>query len=380
MSERQATRRGGADDPREARGRRGGRAGHGGGGAGGSGASGPVGERASARAAGAAESASRRSRASGPGGVDGHPDASAAPLTRRGGRGAGGAGGGDTFAPRRASLRQRSFIGTLKALDALSTSGAQVSVRVSDLDGGDEVLSGDDHLTLPVVGLGVVPLLIEVAAQIEFGQLDPLEIIERRSVDEVALAGVWQHLAAPALPVRDLAVLAAAASDAAAANALLARVGIGAVRSRMEGIGLEKTALLDGFRDVRGPDDAPQVALSSARELAGLFAAIVNARVVSPAVSAQVGEWLNLNQDLALVGAATALDPFAHEDDRYGMLFVNKTGRADGIRADAGVLAGPRGGVSYALVVCFDDLSIAHRLRAHEAFRALGADLMEYVF
>ena len=42
-------------------------------------------------------------------------------------------------------------------------------MRVSDLDGGDEVLSGDDHLTLPVVGLGVVPLLIEVAAQIEFG-------------------------------------------------------------------------------------------------------------------------------------------------------------------------------------------------------------------
>ena len=92
----------------------------------------------------------------------------------------------------------------------LSSSGAQVSVRVADLDTGAEALTGDDHLTLPVAGLGVVPLLIEVAAQIEFGQLDPLEIIERRSVDEVALAGLWQHLAAPALPVRDLAVLAAA--------------------------------------------------------------------------------------------------------------------------------------------------------------------------
>ena len=29
-------------------------------------------------------------------------------------------------------------------------------------------------------------------------------------------------------------------------------------------------------------------------------------------------------------------------------------------------------GVSYALIVCFDDLSITHRLRAHEAFRTLG--------
>ena len=151
------------------------------------------------------------------------------------------------------------------------------------------------------------------------------------------------------------------------------------MRNRIHGILSDvvfESRTIDGFRDARGPDDAPHVALSSAGELAGLFARIVNAGVVAPAVSAQVGEWLNLNQDLALVGSSTALDPFGHEDDRHGLLFVNKTGRADGIRAEAGVLAGPHGGVAYALIVCFDDLSIAHRLRAHDAFRALGADLM----
>lgn len=290
------------------------------------------------------------------------------------------AAGAGRPAPRRASLRRRSFLGTIKALDALAAAGAQVSVRVTDLDGGEDVLTGDDHLTLPIGGVGVVPLLIEVAAQLDAGRLDPLEVVERGSVDPVAVAGLWQHFTSTALPIGDLAVLAAAASDASAANALLSRVGLDAVRARMEAIGLHKTALLDGFRDRRGPDDAPQVALSSAGELAHLFASIVDAQAVSPAVSAQVGEWLNLNQDLALVGAATALDPFAHEDDRHRLLFVNKTGRADGIRAEAGVLAGPRGGAAYALIVCFDDLSIAHRLRAHEAFRALGADLMEYVF
>ena len=61
-------------------------------------------------------------------------------------------------------------------------------------------------------------------------------------------------------------------------------------------------------------------------------------------------------------------------------LFVNKTGRDDGIRVEAGVLAGPRAGLAYALIVCFDDLSVMHRLRAHEAFRTLGVELMEYVF
>lgn len=285
----------------------------------------------------------------------------------------------DSTSPRRASLRQRSFIGTIKALDSLASAGAHMSVRVNDVDTGAEVLTGDDHLTLPIGGIGIVPLLIEVAAQIEFGQLDPYEIIRRDAIESVGDAGIWQHLQAPALPVLDLAVLAAAASDATAANALLQRVGLRAVRARMDDIGLVRTALLDRFRDVRGPDDAPHVAISSAGELAALFAAIVNARVVSPAVSAQVGEWLNLNQDLALVGAATALDPFAHEDDRHRLLFVNKTGRTGGIRAEAGVLAGPRAGVAYALIVGFDDLSMGHRLRAHDAFRALGADLMEYV-
>lgn len=286
----------------------------------------------------------------------------------------------DRAARRRASLGQHSFVGTTKALDALAATGAAVSVHVVDLDSSDVLVAGDDYVTLPVGGLGVVPLLIEVAAQIESGRLDPLEILERGSVDPVGVAGLWHRLAAPALPVADLAVLAAAASDASAANALLARVGLDAVRARMDDLGLAKTALLDGFRDVRGPDDAPQVALATTAELATLFARLANAQVVSPAVSAQVGEWLNLNQDLALVGAATALDPFAHDDDRHRLLFINKTGRGDGIRADAGVIAGPHGGAAYAIVVCFDDLSIMHRVRAHDAFRALGLDLMECVY
>ena len=63
-----------------------------------------------------------------------------------------------------------------------------------------------------------------------------------------------------------------------------------------------------------------------------------------------------------------------------GLLFINKTGRGRGVRAEAGVLAGPRAGIAYAMTVCFDDLSIMHRLRVHDAFRVLGVDLMEYVY
>ncbi|WP_242497764.1 serine hydrolase [Microbacterium protaetiae] len=253
-------------------------------------------------------------------------------------------------------------------------------MRIDDLDRGTPVLSGDDFVTLPVAGLGVVPLLVEVAAQIEAGTLDALEIVDRNAVDRVEGGGVWQHLKAPALPVADLAVLAAAAGDGTAANALITRVGLPAVRARIEQLGLARTALLDRFRDKRGPDDAPHVALGTTREFAQLFAALVNSEVVSAGVSAQVAEWLSLNHDLSLVASATGLDPFAHFNDEHGLLFINKTGQAPGVRAEAGVIAGPRAGLSYALTVCFDDLSISHRLRAHDAFRVLGVELMEFVF
>lgn len=282
--------------------------------------------------------------------------------------------------PRRTRSAARSFTSTLRALDAVAASGARVSVRVDDLDRGTPVLAGDDFDTHPVGGLGVVPLLIEVAAAFEEGRLDPLEIVDRAGLEQVGVAGIWQHLKIPALPLVDAAVLAAAAGDALATNALLERVGLPAVRARIESLGLDRSALLDRFRDARGPDDAPQVALASARELAQLFSALVNSKAVSPGVSAQVSEWLSLNHDLSLVASATGLDPFAHEHDEHELLFVNKTGRDAGVRAEAGVLAGPRAGVAYALIVCFDDLSITHRLRAHDAFRTLGVELMEYVY
>ncbi|MFC7787619.1 serine hydrolase [Microbacterium sp. MAHUQ-60] len=280
--------------------------------------------------------------------------------------------------PRRAAAGRRSFTPTLRALEELAQSGAQVSVHVADLDTQRTVLAGDDHVPLPIAGLGFVPVLVETAAALDAGTMDPLQIVDRSADELVAGSGLWRNLRAPALPMIDLAVLAAATGDPNAANALLDAVGHDQVRARMVSLGMPRSAVLDHFRDKRGPDDAPHVAVGTTREFATLFAALVNSSVVDAGVSAQVSEWLSLNHDLSLVAASTGLDPFAHEHDAHGLLFINKTGRDRGVRAEAGVLAGPRAGVAYALTVCFDDLSISHRLRAHDAFRILGTDLMEY--
>ena len=49
------------------------------------------------------------------------------------------------------------------------------------------------------------------------------------------------------------------------------------------------------------------------------------------------------------------------------------------MRAEAGVLRGPRHAVAYAVTVHFADEGAASRLRALEAMRTVGFDLLEYV-
>ena len=280
---------------------------------------------------------------------------------------------------RRGRGRQtRTFRTTTGALEGLSLAGARVAVHVTDLDRGEVVLAGDDHLPLPVGGLGIVPLLVEAAARMEAGTLDPHRLVDRPQTKRPAPSGLWRAMAAPTLPVIDLAVLAGGAGDAAAANALLEVVGHDNVTRRIVELGMPRSALLDGFRSERGPDDAPHLALGTAREFAVLFAALAAGTAIDAEVSERVVTWLSPVTDVGLVGSAIGADPFSHEPDGHGVVHFAKTGRERGVRAEAGVLAGRRGAFAYALLVDFDDVSLIDRQRAHAAFHALGGDLLEY--
>lgn len=267
----------------------------------------------------------------------------------------------------------------MNALEQLASTGGRVSVCVTDLDRGKDVVLGDAFITLPVAQLGAVPLLIQASAAMEAGQVDAATSVARPPVADGGSAGLWHHLAAVDLKPADLAVLTAAAADPVATNALIDLVGLDPVRERIEQLGLTRTALLDRVRENRGPDDAPHFALSTTRDLTTMFSALMNGKVVSASVSAQVIGWLALNADLGLAAGATGLDPLAHAGTGDQLLLVNKTGRDRGIRAEAGVLAGPRAGVAYAMIVQFTEDTPLDRLRVHDAFRIFGTDLMESV-
>ena len=266
-------------------------------------------------------------------------------------------------------------LGKLKLGDA----GVQVSASAVDINTGKTVLSIDDQVALPTASIGKILLLIEVSARFDQREFAPFGILDKVPGAAVGSAGLWQHLQAPSLPVADLAALIGATSDNLATNILLRFIGLDAVRSRTEALGLTRTALLDLVRDNRGPDDAPQLSVGSAVELSWLFGALARGEIVNPITSQRVLGWLSLNSDLSLVASAFGLDPLAHRGADHNTLLVNKTGIDRGIRAEAGALRGNKRAVAYSASIQFDDSSLQARLRVVEALRIFGYDLLEYV-
>ena len=279
----------------------------------------------------------------------------------------------------RAEQREPGFRAAYRALGGIALEGARVSVAVNDLTSGHSAFAVDERIVLPTASVGKILLLIEVSARLSDRSVSDFAIMDRDASDTVADSGLWQHLQAPAFPLGDLAALVGATSDNLATNVLLRQIGLPAVRARSEKLGLVRTALLDLVRDERGPDHAPQLSVGSAAELAWLFQALAHGHIVDEQTSQRVLGWLSLNTDLSLVASAFGRDPLAHRGVEHNTWMVNKTGTDVGVRSEAGVLRGPRAGVSYAVSVHFDDDDLARRLRVIDAMRTFGLDLLEYV-
>ncbi|HEY9476920.1 MAG TPA: serine hydrolase [Microbacteriaceae bacterium] len=271
------------------------------------------------------------------------------------------------------------FSGSFAALGALAYSGARVSAHVIDLGSGTTLFAADDRVVLPTAGIGRILLLIEVSARLSGGDYSGLGILDKTTTDAAAGAGLWRHLQAPALPAVDLAALIGASADSLATNTLLQQIGLDAVRARAESLGLSHIALLDRVRDRRGPDDAPHVSVGSTAELAGLFAALARDQVVDAPTSRRVLGWLSLGYDLSGVASAFGLDPLSHRSPDAGFQVINCTGTTAGVRSEAGILYGPKAAASYAVTVTFDEAGLAARLRAIDAMRRVGYDLLEHV-
>jgi beta-lactamase class A len=266
----------------------------------------------------------------------------------------------------------------MEALGGLAYDGARVSAAVVDTTTGHALLAVDERVALPIAGVGRVLLLVEVAAQLEEGRLHG-DRLQRMARDSASGPGLWQFMQEPTMQVADLATLVGATADAWATNALLSTVGIDAVRARGESLGMERTAVIDRFRDRRGPDDAPDLAVGSTAELSWLLRGLALGDVVDEATSNRVLGWLSLASDFSGVASAFGLDPLAHRSMDEGVQVVDVTGTAPGVRSDAGVLRGPSRSVSYAVTVGFEEDGLQHRLAVAEVFRTMGTELLDLV-
>lgn len=232
------------------------------------------------------------------------------------------------------------------------------AVHVADPVTGTVIASVDADRPQRTASLGKILLLVEVARLLERGELDGSQQLVPRSEDLVADSGLWRHLATASLEVRDCAALVGAFSDNLATNVLLHRVGgAAAVAATAAAAGIEAVALHGPVRDRRGPLDPPTLSTGSAAGLVALAGGLERGEVVSRVVSEQVVAWLALNADLSMVAGAFGLDPLCHREPDRGVRLWNKTGTLRDVRGDVGVVSGPGGTVTYAVLAQWDDVS-----------------------
>jgi beta-lactamase class A len=229
------------------------------------------------------------------------------------------------------------------------------SVQVTDADTDEVLLAHTPEVVLPTASVAKVLLLLEVAARIDDGRLDPRKPLSRAVTERVGDSGLWHRMVADELPVGDVALLVGSVSDNWATNVLALEVG------------LERSGLLDLVRDVRGPDDPPTLSIGNASAWTTLLGRLHRDEL--PGGDIALG-WLSSGVDHSLVLSAYAHDPLVVDD-----ALVNKTGADAGVRADVGLVPYGAWRVAYAAIAAYDEPQLEHA--AITGLRALGAALRQ---
>jgi beta-lactamase class A len=245
-----------------------------------------------------------------------------------------------------------------RLLEAEDLRNTHWSLDIRDARSGATLAEFDNHQLLRTASVTKIYVLIEVAARVIAGDVDPLLPVDRRSIPPVAESGLWQHLASDVLPVVDVARLVGSVSDNLATNVLIDLVGLEAVQARAAKYAADGSTLHDVVRDVRGAGDPATFSEGSAADWASLFVRLKQGAAESPRVSEMVMDWLAAGADLSMVASAFGLDPLAHAGaaDR-GIVLWNKTGTDPGVRADVGAIDLGRQTLAYAVVCNWSPLA-----------------------
>jgi beta-lactamase class A len=235
--------------------------------------------------------------------------------------------------------------------------------------GPREVAVGADT---PVVIASIfkVLLALEYARQVVAGQLDPRERVRVTAADRLGGWGTAGCLDDVELSLRDLAHFAMSVSDNTAADLLLSRVGLDTVRLLAKELGLERTRIVGGPRDLLESMLA-EVGARDEREFAVRYPAlpddrkkglaVLDPRHTTASTPREITRLLHLIWDdaagppeaCALVRDLMGRQVFRHRlvsgfpDD---VTIAAKTGTLPGLHMEAGVARYPDG-AHYAIAV-----------------------------
>jgi len=164
-----------------------------------------------------------------------------------------------------------------RASEALCT--GTFTAWLIDLQSGEEW----DHLgTTRGAAASVIkiPILIELYARAEAGDVDLDETVRLREEDVVGGAGVLFELhRGLELTLRDLGVLMTVVSDNTASNLLIDRLGMGAINERMKKIGMADSVL--GRKFMIDPDALHAMNFTTAKDMAICLARLHRGELLS---------------------------------------------------------------------------------------------------
>jgi beta-lactamase class A len=200
-----------------------------------------------------------------------------------------------------------------------------VGYTVVDLTNGDRF---ERHPTasFPTASCIKVTILYELFKQADEGRvrLDDVKPLDKRHV--VGGAGTLQQLTAPALSLRDHAILMILQSDNTATNVVIDAVGMAAVTSRIAALGLGATKLQRRMMDLEAARQGREN-LSSPADLARLLSIIDQGDGLSKASRDAAVDILKKRKSTPLTRGLPE-----------NVEAASKPGDLDGVRADAGIV------------------------------------------
>lgn len=217
--------------------------------------------------------------------------------------------------------------------------GGVIAVAVRDISRG-RALDLRPEEVFPSASVIKVPILVELMARVEAGELRLDQRVRLRDADRVDGSGVLPMLhEGLELTLEDLAHLMITVSDNTASNMLIDLLGCDRINARLAGLGLTRTQLQRKFYDFEAREKGLDN-WATAAELADLLVGIERREVVSAAASERM---LAIMKRQQFDGKIPKLLP-------PGTEVANKTGTISTANHDIGIIYAPDGPLALAVL------------------------------